>query len=169
MEDRRNNRRLATVTGGCLLSFLLYSPYLVTVTFSPATGRRGCRSWPQAGCWAVSSPPAVPGCGKSPSVWACTTWQTWAAARRDDAAPKTGFQARLHFTLPETLARAGRFCRKLSMSGSCGGSLATYAPMPGSPTALELGFIHVTLHTVAAQAEGRRAACVCFNTASGSQ
>ena len=28
-------------------------------------------------------------------------------------------------------------------------SLTTYAPVPGSPTALELGFIHVTLHTVA--------------------
>src|SRR5271165_2537157 len=88
----------------------------------PRTGRRGCRSWPQAGCWAVSSPPAVPGCGKSPSVWACTTWQTWAAARRDDADPKAGFQARLHFTWvshprPETLARLGQFCRKLSMSG----------------------------------------------------
>jgi len=41
---------------------------------------------------------AEPGCGKSPSVWACTTWRTWAAARRDHAAPKAGFQARLHFT-----------------------------------------------------------------------
>ncbi len=88
------------------------------------TGRRGCRSWPRAGCWADSSPPAVPGCGKSPSIWACTTWRTWAAARRDDAALKARFQARLHFTLPETLARVGRFCRRLSMSGSCGGSLA---------------------------------------------
>ena len=47
----------------------------------PRTGRRGCRSWPQAGCWAVSSPPAEPGFGKSPSVWVCTTWRTWAAAR----------------------------------------------------------------------------------------
>src|SRR5208337_2290945 len=52
--------------------------------------------------------------GKSPSVWACTTWRTWAAARRDDAAPKAGFQARLHFTWvsnprPETLARLGQF------------------------------------------------------------
>ena len=37
----------------------------------------------KAGCWAVSSPPAEPGCGKSPSAWACTTWRTWAAARRD--------------------------------------------------------------------------------------
>src|SRR5208337_4663567 len=32
-EDRRNNRRLATVTGGCLLFFLLYSPNLVAVSF----------------------------------------------------------------------------------------------------------------------------------------
>ena len=46
---------------------------------TPRTGRRGCRSWPQAGCWAVSSLPGKPGCGKSPSVWACTTWRTWAA------------------------------------------------------------------------------------------
>src|SRR5271157_467974 len=51
--------------------------------------------------------------------------------------------------VPEPLARLGKSCRKLSMSGSCGGSLATYAPVPGSPTALELGFIHVALHTVA--------------------
>ena len=43
---------------------------------------------------------------------------------RDDAAPKTGFQARLHFTLPEPLARFRRSCRKLSMSGSCRPSLA---------------------------------------------
>src|SRR5208337_611016 len=42
VEDRRNNRRLATVTGGCLLFFLLYSqiwwlsPFLslVAVSFS---------------------------------------------------------------------------------------------------------------------------------------
>jgi len=34
VEDRRNNRRLATVTGGCLLFFLLYSPNLVAVSFS---------------------------------------------------------------------------------------------------------------------------------------
>src|SRR5208282_1503915 len=33
VEDRRNNRRLATVTGGCLLFFLLYSPNLVAVSF----------------------------------------------------------------------------------------------------------------------------------------
>jgi len=59
------------------------------------------------------------GCGKSPSVWVCTTWRTWAAARRDDAAPKAGFPARLHFTLPEMLARVRRSCRKLCMSGSC--------------------------------------------------
>jgi len=71
-----------------------------------------------------SSPPAVPGCGKSPSVWACTLWRTWAAARRDDSAPKAGFQARLHFTLPETLARFRRSCRKLTMSGACEESLA---------------------------------------------
>ena len=32
VEDRRNNRRLATVTGGCLLFFLLYSPNLVAVS-----------------------------------------------------------------------------------------------------------------------------------------
>src|SRR5271157_2359961 len=32
VEDRRNNRRLATVTGGCLLFFLLYSPDLVAVS-----------------------------------------------------------------------------------------------------------------------------------------
>src|SRR5208337_5315449 len=51
--------------------------------------------------------------------------------------------------IPETLARLGQFCRKLSMSRSCGWSLATDAPVPGSPTALELGFIHVALHTVA--------------------
>jgi hypothetical protein len=37
MEDRRNNRRLASVTGGCLLFSLLYSPHLVAVTF-PSTG-----------------------------------------------------------------------------------------------------------------------------------
>src|SRR5208337_3193273 len=36
VEDRRNNRRLATVTGGCLLFFLLYSPNLVAVSFSPS-------------------------------------------------------------------------------------------------------------------------------------
>jgi len=65
---------------------------------TPRTGRRGCGSWPRAGCWAVSSPPAEPGCGKLPSVWACTTWRTWAAARRDDAAPKAESPARLHFT-----------------------------------------------------------------------
>jgi hypothetical protein len=29
---------------------------------------------------------------------------------------------------------------------------------------LELGFIHVALHTVAAEAEWRRAACVFFDT-----
>src|SRR5271157_313586 len=91
---------------------------------TPRTGRRGCGSWPRAGCWAVSSPPAEPGCGKSPSVWACTTWRTWAAARRDDAAPKAAFHGRLHFTLPETIARFRRSCRKLNMSGSCGESLA---------------------------------------------
>src|SRR5208337_1565640 len=34
VEDRRNNRRLATVTGRCLLFFLLYSPNLVAVSFS---------------------------------------------------------------------------------------------------------------------------------------
>src|SRR5208337_1922942 len=95
----------------------------------PRTGRRGCGSWPQAGCWAVSSLPAEPDCGKSPSVRACTTWRTWVAARRDDAAPKAGFQARLHFTWvshphPETLARLGQFCRRLSMSGQCGVSLS---------------------------------------------
>src|SRR5271166_3758985 len=28
--------------------------------------------------WAVSSPPAEPGCGKSASGWAGTTWRTWA-------------------------------------------------------------------------------------------
>src|SRR5208283_5842869 len=49
--------------------------------------------------------PAEPGCGKSPGVWACTTWRTWAAARCADADPKAGFQARLYFTLPETLGR----------------------------------------------------------------
>ena len=49
-------------------------------------------------------------------VWACTTWRTWAAARRDDAAPNAGFQARLHFTLPDTLGRVRRSCRKLCMS-----------------------------------------------------
>ena len=81
-------------------------------------------------------------------------------SRRDDADPKAGFQARLHFTLPETLARVGRFCRKLSMSESCGWSLTTYSPVPGSPMAFELGFIHVALHTVAAEAEWRCAACV---------
>src|SRR5208337_2452562 len=87
-----------------------------------------------------SSPPAVPGCGKSPSVWACTIWRTWAAARRDDPAPKAGFQARLHFTLPETLARFRRSCRKLSMSGSCEESLAIryekQARMPPTPKAV---------------------------------
>ena len=36
MEDRRSNRRLATVTVGYHLSFLLYSPNLVAVTFSPS-------------------------------------------------------------------------------------------------------------------------------------
>src|SRR5208337_3599936 len=60
----------------------------------------------------------------SPRVWACTTWRTWAAARRDDAAPKAEYQARLHFTLPETLARFRRSCRKPGMSGSCRPSLA---------------------------------------------
>ena len=40
-------------------------------------------------------------------------------SRRDDAAPKAEFQARLHFTLPETLARFRRCCRTLCMSGSC--------------------------------------------------
>ena len=34
VEDRRNSRRLATVTGGCLLFFLLYSPNLVAVSNS---------------------------------------------------------------------------------------------------------------------------------------
>src|SRR5208282_4588742 len=38
--------------------------------------------------------------------------------------PKAGFQARLHFTLPETLARLGQSCRTLCMSGSCRPSLA---------------------------------------------
>ncbi len=33
VEDQRNNRRLATVTGRCLLFFLLYSPNLVAVSF----------------------------------------------------------------------------------------------------------------------------------------
>src|SRR5208337_4342959 len=45
-------------------------------------------------------------------------------SRRDDAAPKAGCQARLHFTLPETLAKVGQSCRILSMSGSCEESLA---------------------------------------------
>ena len=45
-------------------------------------------------------------------------------SRRDDAAPKAGFQARLHFTLPETLATVGQLYRRLSMSGSCRPSLA---------------------------------------------
>ncbi len=49
----------------------------------------------------------------------------------------------------ETFASSGQSCNKLNMTGSCGWSLTTYAPVPGSPTALELGFIHVTLHTVA--------------------
>ena len=40
--------------------------------------------------------------------------------------------------LPETLARLGRSCRKLSMTGSRGGSLTTSAPVPGSPTPREL-------------------------------
>jgi len=39
--------------------------------------------------------------------------------------------------LPETLARLGRSCRKLSMTGSRGGSLTTSAPVPGSPTPRE--------------------------------
>jgi len=59
VEGRRDNRRLATVTGGSLLFFLLYSPDLVAVSFSasdlvaivamrlpPATGdenQRWCR------------------------------------------------------------------------------------------------------------------------------
>src|SRR5271157_4636499 len=34
VEGRRNHRRLATVTGGCLLFFPLYSPDLVAVSFS---------------------------------------------------------------------------------------------------------------------------------------
>src|SRR5271157_6378055 len=34
VENPRNNRRLATVAGGCLLFFLLYSPNLVAVSFS---------------------------------------------------------------------------------------------------------------------------------------
>src|SRR5271157_3290440 len=34
VEDRRNNHRLATVTGGSLLFFLLYSPNLVALSFS---------------------------------------------------------------------------------------------------------------------------------------
>src|SRR5271157_3954893 len=34
VEHRRNNRRLATVTGRCLLFFLLYSPNLVAVSLS---------------------------------------------------------------------------------------------------------------------------------------
>ncbi len=74
----------------------------------PVGRARGCRRRPQAGCWAVSSPPDMPGCGKSPSVWTCTTWRTSAAARRRDAAPKAGFHARLHFTLSDTLARFRR-------------------------------------------------------------
>src|SRR5208337_423887 len=35
------------------------------------------------------------------------------------------------------------------MLRSCEKSLATYAPVPGSPTVLELGFIHVALHAIA--------------------
>src|SRR5271157_4284118 len=34
--------------------------------------------------------------------------------------------------------RVGRSCRKISMSGQCGWSLTTYAPVPGSPTPREL-------------------------------
>jgi len=44
MEDRRNNRRLATVTGGCHLFFLLYSPNLVAVSFPFFKSSRHLRS-----------------------------------------------------------------------------------------------------------------------------
>ena len=40
--------------------------------------------------------------------------------------------------LPVTLARLGRPCRKLSMTGWRGGSLTTSVPVPGSPTPREL-------------------------------
>src|SRR5208282_2586402 len=40
VEGRRNNRGLATVTGGCLLFFLLYSPDLVAASFFLSGG--GC-------------------------------------------------------------------------------------------------------------------------------
>src|SRR5271157_6075768 len=54
VEGRRNNRRLATVTGGSLLFFLLYSPDLVAVSFSwRKTKERGENSR-IAPCWKAS-------------------------------------------------------------------------------------------------------------------
>ena len=146
IEDRR---RLDSSREGMLEGFSLGN-YLLLVDYTGRLFREGkaaisaelagifdrlgssAESWqarlreaePRAGCWAVSSPPAEPGCGKSPSVWACTTWRTWAAARCADADPKAGFQARLYFTLPETLGRVRRSCRKLCISGSFRPSLS---------------------------------------------
>ncbi len=84
------------------------------------------RTSARGGCWAVSSPPAEPGCGKSPSVWACTTWRTWAAARRDDAVPKAGFQARLHFTW---VSRPHQFNRRHA-SSTCRGVVRVFRRPP---------------------------------------
>ena len=37
----------------------------------------------KGGLLAASSRPVESACAKSPHAWACTTWRTWADARRD--------------------------------------------------------------------------------------
>ena len=53
VEDRRNNRRLATVTGGCLLFFLLYSPNLGMVQILGFSGN--CMDRPRASTMEILS------------------------------------------------------------------------------------------------------------------